>query len=59
MSNTVRAILGLVLVAALAAMGTPQLSEKLPEGLSTVLAVAFAAMLREMDKKAPAPKEDA
>ncbi len=61
MNNTWRLILGIVMAGALAALATPELAAKLPEGLAQILAVAFAAMLHRMNAAAPeapsAPKE--
>lgn len=53
MNNTVRFVFGILMAGALAALATPQLSGKLPEGVSTILAVAIAEMLRRMNSESP------
>jgi hypothetical protein len=62
MNSTVRLIIALVLTGALAALATPELAAKLPEGLSAILAASIAAVLHRMNAEAPAPvcehKED-
>jgi hypothetical protein len=56
MSSTTRLIIALILTGSLAALATPELAAKLPEGLSGILAAAFAAILHRMNAEAPAPK---
>ncbi len=53
MSNTVRLILALVLTGGLAALATPELAAHLPEGASTIIAAAIAAILHKMNAEAP------
>jgi hypothetical protein len=58
MSNTVRLIVALVFTGALAALATPELASKLPEGLGTVLAASLAAVLHKMNAEAPKPEHE-
>lgn len=53
MSNTVRLILALVMTGALAALATPELATRLPEGTGAILAAALAAVLHKMNAQAP------
>jgi hypothetical protein len=53
MNNTVRLVVALVLTGVLAALATPELSAKLPAGMSTILATAFAAILHRMNAEKP------
>jgi hypothetical protein len=55
MSNTTRLIVALLIAGALAALATPELSSKLPPGVSTIIATALAAVLNRMNAEAPAP----
>jgi hypothetical protein len=53
MNNTVRLVLALVMTGALAALATPELAAKLPDGLAAILAAALAATLHRMNAEAP------
>lgn len=60
MNNTVRLIIALVLTGAIAALATPQLAAKLPDGYSTGIALALSAALHRLDaeKKDTDKKDD-
>jgi len=54
MSNTLRLVLAVVGAAVLAALATPELSSKLPQGVAQVLSVVIAAVLHKVNAEAPA-----
>ncbi len=56
MNNTMRLVLALAMTGALAALATPELAAKLPGGLPTILAAAFAAVLHRMDAEKKLPE---
>jgi hypothetical protein len=62
MSTTVRTIIGLLCVVALAMLASPELSSKMPQYVSQALALGLAALLKQMNAKAPeaveAPAEE-
>lgn len=53
MNNTWRLVLGILMTGVLAALATPHLADKLPEGLAQAIAVSVAAMLHRMNASAP------
>lgn len=55
MNNTVRLVIALLMTGALAALATPELAAKLPEGMAAILAAAIAATLHRMNAEAPKP----
>jgi hypothetical protein len=54
MSNTVRFVIALIITGALAALATPELAKKMPDGTTTIIAMALSAVLHKMNDKAPA-----
>ena len=49
MNNTARFVIALLLTGAMAALATPELSSKLPQGIAQVLVVACGAVLHKMN----------
>lgn len=53
MNNTVRLVIGLVGVAATAALAVPEFSALLPDGVGAAIAAAVAAVLHKVNATAP------